>query len=110
MLGLYVHVPFCSAICNYCNFNRGLFDADLKARYVDAIVIEIEQAGLKARTTTEPAGLEPRTTSDRDPAGLKARTTPVPADLKIRTITVRDPAGLKARTTTEPAGLEPRTT
>ena len=26
-LGLYVHVPFCSAICNYCNFNRGLFDA-----------------------------------------------------------------------------------
>ena len=41
MLGLYVHVPFCSAICNYCNFNRGLFDADLKARYVDALVSEI---------------------------------------------------------------------
>ncbi len=30
MLGLYIHVPFCSAICNYCNFNRGLFDAALK--------------------------------------------------------------------------------
>ncbi|HYM23758.1 MAG TPA: radical SAM family heme chaperone HemW [Vicinamibacterales bacterium] len=44
MLGLYVHVPFCSAICNYCNFNRGLFDADLKGRYVDALVGEI-QAG-----------------------------------------------------------------
>ena len=28
MLGLYLHIPFCSAICNYCNFNRGLFDAD----------------------------------------------------------------------------------
>src|SRR5712692_7246249 len=41
MLGLYVHVPFCSAICNYCNFNRGLFDADLKVRYVDALVREI---------------------------------------------------------------------
>jgi putative oxygen-independent coproporphyrinogen III oxidase len=41
MLGLYVHVPFCSAICNYCNFNRGLFDAELKARYVDALVAEI---------------------------------------------------------------------
>ena len=37
MLGLYVHVPFCSAICNYCNFNRGLFDAALKARYVEAL-------------------------------------------------------------------------
>ena len=40
-LGLYVHVPFCSAICNYCNFNRGLFDVALKERYVDAVVAEI---------------------------------------------------------------------
>ena len=45
MLGLYIHVPFCSAICNYCNFNRGLFDAALKARYVDALVAEIARAG-----------------------------------------------------------------
>jgi oxygen-independent coproporphyrinogen III oxidase len=43
VLGLYIHVPFCSAICNYCNFNRGLFDADLKTRYVDALVAEITQ-------------------------------------------------------------------
>jgi oxygen-independent coproporphyrinogen III oxidase len=40
-LGLYVHVPFCSAICNYCNFNRGLFDAALKTRYVEALLQEI---------------------------------------------------------------------
>ena len=45
MLGLYIHIPFCSAICNYCNFNRGLFDADLKVRYVDALVAEIGRAG-----------------------------------------------------------------
>jgi oxygen-independent coproporphyrinogen-3 oxidase len=43
-LGLYVHVPFCSAICNYCNFNRGLFDAALKARYVEALRCEIAAA------------------------------------------------------------------
>ena len=48
MLGLYVHVPFCAAICNYCNFNRGLFDADLKARYVEALLEEIR---LRARGT-----------------------------------------------------------
>ena len=41
MLGLYVHVPFCSAICNYCNFNRGLFDAGLKEQYVAALLSEI---------------------------------------------------------------------
>lgn len=40
-LGLYVHIPFCRAICNYCTFNRGLIDADVKARYVDALVAEI---------------------------------------------------------------------
>src|SRR4029079_9396258 len=44
MLGFYVHVPFCSAICNYCNFNRGLFDPALKARYVEALVGEIQRA------------------------------------------------------------------
>jgi oxygen-independent coproporphyrinogen-3 oxidase len=41
MLGLYLHIPFCSAICNYCNFNRGLYDADLKTLYVEALIAEI---------------------------------------------------------------------
>lgn len=41
MLGIYIHVPFCRAICHYCNFNRGLFDAGLKDRYVDALLQHI---------------------------------------------------------------------
>jgi oxygen-independent coproporphyrinogen-3 oxidase len=41
---LYVHVPFCAAICNYCNFNRGLFDAGLKQKYVSAVIDEIDRA------------------------------------------------------------------
>src|SRR5262249_16580512 len=45
MFGLYVHIPFCSAICNYCNFNRGLLDGDLKTRYVRALTTEIERTG-----------------------------------------------------------------
>jgi oxygen-independent coproporphyrinogen-3 oxidase len=49
MLGLYVHVPFCAAICNYCNFNRGLFDGALKARYVEALILEIQRAGEAGR-------------------------------------------------------------
>jgi oxygen-independent coproporphyrinogen III oxidase len=40
---LYVHVPFCSAICNYCNFNRGLFDETLKTRFVEALLQEIRE-------------------------------------------------------------------
>jgi oxygen-independent coproporphyrinogen-3 oxidase len=45
MLGLYVHIPFCAAICNYCNFNRGLFDAALSTSYVGALTAEIAAAG-----------------------------------------------------------------
>jgi oxygen-independent coproporphyrinogen III oxidase len=45
VLGLYVHIPFCSAICNYCNFNRGLFESALKERYVAALLTDIRRAG-----------------------------------------------------------------
>ena len=64
-LGLYVHIPFCSSICNYCNFNRGLFDADLKARYVAALLGEIAATGDSASADTiyfgggTPSLLEP---------------------------------------------------
>lgn len=44
-LGLYLHIPFCSAICNYCNFNRGLLERGLKRRYVSAIEREIRRTG-----------------------------------------------------------------
>src|SRR5262245_12526488 len=65
MLGLYIHIPFCSAICNYCNFNRGLFDADLKDRYVDALISEIGRQRLRPSADTiyfgggTPSLLEP---------------------------------------------------
>ena len=65
MLGLYVHIPFCSAICNYCNFNRQLFDAGVKAQYVQALLAEIRRAGDGAPADTiffgggTPSLLEP---------------------------------------------------
>ncbi len=45
MAGLYVHVPFCAAICHYCNFTRGLLDDAVKARYVAALVSDIQRQG-----------------------------------------------------------------
>jgi oxygen-independent coproporphyrinogen-3 oxidase len=65
MLGLYIHIPFCAAICNYCNFNRGLFDEALARRYVDALCREIAAAGDGAPADTvffgggTPSILEP---------------------------------------------------
>jgi oxygen-independent coproporphyrinogen-3 oxidase len=64
-LGLYLHVPFCAHICNYCNFNRGLFDAGLKTRYVAALETEIRRAADGAAADTiffgggTPSLLEP---------------------------------------------------
>lgn len=43
--GLYIHIPFCASICNYCNFNRGLLDEGLKRRYVSALGREIVRRG-----------------------------------------------------------------
>jgi oxygen-independent coproporphyrinogen-3 oxidase len=43
-LGLYLHIPFCASICNYCNFNRGLFESGLKDRYVAALEQEIRRS------------------------------------------------------------------
>ncbi len=65
MLGLYVHIPFCSAICNYCNFNRGLFDASLKEQYVQVLLHEIASQGDRSEADTiyfgggTPSLLEP---------------------------------------------------
>ena len=47
--GLYLHIPFCASICNYCNFNRGLLDEGLKQAYVSALAREID-----LRATGEP--------------------------------------------------------
>jgi oxygen-independent coproporphyrinogen-3 oxidase len=42
--GIYIHIPFCAAICNYCNFNRGLHDDSVRPRYVDALIADIRRS------------------------------------------------------------------
>jgi oxygen-independent coproporphyrinogen-3 oxidase len=39
--GLYVHVPFCSSRCSYCDFATGLYQSELAERYVCALIEEI---------------------------------------------------------------------
>jgi oxygen-independent coproporphyrinogen-3 oxidase len=42
-IGIYLHIPFCAAICNYCNFNRGLHDDGLRRRYVEALAADVRR-------------------------------------------------------------------
>src|SRR5215218_2601219 len=39
--GLYVHIPFCSSRCSYCDFATGLFQSELAERYVGGLIDEI---------------------------------------------------------------------
>src|SRR5689334_11241352 len=40
--GLYVHIPFCSSRCSYCDFATGLYQSELAERYVAALCEEIK--------------------------------------------------------------------
>lgn len=40
--GLYVHIPFCSSRCSYCDFATGLYQSELAERYVQGLVNEIK--------------------------------------------------------------------
>src|SRR5215208_6614768 len=42
--GLYVHIPFCSSRCSYCDFATGLYQSELAERYVCALVEEIRSS------------------------------------------------------------------
>jgi oxygen-independent coproporphyrinogen III oxidase len=39
--GLYVHIPFCSSRCSYCDFATGLYQSELAERFVSALLQEI---------------------------------------------------------------------
>jgi oxygen-independent coproporphyrinogen-3 oxidase len=40
--GIYIHIPFCRSRCSYCDFATGAYDGALAARYVSAVVSEID--------------------------------------------------------------------
>lgn len=42
--GLYVHIPFCSSRCSYCDFATGLYQRELAETYVRAVIQEIRSS------------------------------------------------------------------
>jgi coproporphyrinogen III oxidase-like Fe-S oxidoreductase len=55
--GLYVHIPFCRALCPFCPYNKVRYDAGLAADYGAALLHEL------AAYLAAGAGRSPRCTS-----------------------------------------------
>ena len=55
-LGLYIHIPFCKSLCNFCPYCKVPYEKDLCDRYIDALIQEIHLVGGchdgKKRTTS----------------------------------------------------------
>lgn len=44
-LGLYIHIPFCRSICNFCPYCKVRYEKSLCNRYIDALLREIQTVG-----------------------------------------------------------------
>ncbi len=44
-LGLYVHIPFCESICDFCPYCKVVYDKEKCERYIDALLQEIRMVG-----------------------------------------------------------------
>lgn len=44
-LGLYIHIPFCKSLCNFCPYCKVQFSTELCDKYIDALIREIHLVG-----------------------------------------------------------------
>ncbi|MBR3988597.1 MAG: radical SAM protein [Clostridia bacterium] len=44
-LGLYVHIPFCKSICNFCPYCKTVYSKEMCNKYIDALIREIHMVG-----------------------------------------------------------------
>lgn len=44
-LGLYIHIPFCKSICNFCPYCKVKYSKELSDRYIDSLIEEIRLVG-----------------------------------------------------------------
>ncbi len=65
MTGIYIHIPFCTRKCPYCDFYSLPLDRELKERYISALAAQIAAAPAVSADTVyfgggTPSLLEPR--------------------------------------------------
>ncbi|MBE6727745.1 MAG: radical SAM protein [Ruminococcaceae bacterium] len=56
-LGLYVHIPFCKSICDFCPYCKEIYAKEKCDRYIDALIKEIHLVGGKTPYKKEVTSL-----------------------------------------------------
>ena len=56
-LGLYVHIPFCKSICNFCPYCKTLYSAEQCDRYINFLIEEIHLIGSQNTEQKEATSL-----------------------------------------------------
>ncbi|MGM9857698.1 MAG: radical SAM family heme chaperone HemW [Bacilli bacterium] len=60
---LYIHIPFCSHICSYCDFCKMLYDEQMANKYIFELLKEIDGYNLKSLETVYIGGGTPSSLS-----------------------------------------------
>ena len=82
-LGLYVHIPFCKSICNFCPYCKVRYSEELCERYIDSLIQEIhlvggQHPGRKKATSLYFGGGTPSLLDPADAARLIDAAQPLP--------------------------------
>lgn len=56
-LGLYIHIPFCKSICDFCPYCKTVYSPQLCGRYIDALIREIHLVGNQSGEKKEVTSL-----------------------------------------------------
>ena len=64
--GLYIHIPFCTHLCSYCDFSKLLYDKDLVKRYLDELNLELQERKIKDITSIYIGGGTPTSLDEEE--------------------------------------------
>ena len=74
---LYIHIPFCSHICEYCDFTKLIYNEKFAKAYVDVLLKEISSYKLRKLDTIYIGGGTPTSLDDADFERILAFVSPM---------------------------------
>lgn len=74
---LYIHIPFCSHICSYCDFTKLFYNPKFSKPYIEALLKEIDYYNIDKVDTIYIGGGTPTALSDSELELVLAKVSPL---------------------------------